>query len=167
MNIYNYTYALNAYFLFTVFGGTLQQQIINDIYLIRQILESFHQHDFHFDSNFFHSSTGFPKCCCADTSKLLGLYLKQQYGKQTVCVSACGLGNNSNQSHTWLVCEGVIIDITADQFVGKGYDVAQVMISPQSDFHTLFDRIDCYALNTDCLEGSPVASVLKKVLHKM
>lgn len=145
----------------------LLAKLINDIYEIRQILESFDKFDFHANSNFYHCSIGFPTGCCGDTTNLLGLYLKQRYDKNSEYISACGLGNKSNQSHVWLVCDGFIIDITADQFNAQGYDVARVIIAQESHFHTLFDRVDCHALNIESLNGTPVASVLGKVMRKI
>jgi len=145
----------------------LNQQIINDIYHIREILESFNKSDFDHHSSCYHSSTGFPLGCCADTTLILGLFLKQRYNKGSLYVTACGLGDSSNQSHTWLICDGLIVDITADQFIHKGYDVSKVIIKKESFFHRLFERVDCCVLNTEALVGTPVASMLSKVMVKM
>ncbi|MCP4321928.1 MAG: hypothetical protein GY951_04155 [Psychromonas sp.] len=145
----------------------MKPQIINDIYLIREVLESFDKSDFDHHSSCYHSSTGFPLGCCADTTHLLGLFLKQRYNKSSQYVTAYGLGDRENQSHTWLICDEFIIDITADQFNNKGYDVMKVIVEKESLFHRLFDRVDCCTLNTESLEGTPVVSVLNKVISKM
>lgn len=145
----------------------LEQHIIDDIYVIRKTLESFDKSDFHSNSSFYHCSTGFPTGCCGDTTNLLGLYLKQKYDISTEYVSATGLGDNQDQSHAWLTCGDFIVDITADQFNDKGYAVADVVIMKESHFHTLFDDIDSYALNTETLKGTAVESVLCKVINKI
>lgn len=145
----------------------MKQSIINDIYEIRDTLKSFDKADFHSNSSFYHCSSGFPAGCCGDTTNLLGLFLKQQYDKDTLYISASGLGDNSDQSHAWLLCDGIIIDITADQFNDLGYEVSPVIISEQSHFHTLFDDVVSYALNTSTLRETAVGSVLAKVMSKM
>ena len=52
----------------------------------------------------------FPALCCGVISELLGHYLNT-LGIQAEYV--CGSG------HAWLECEGVVIDITSDQFEGR------------------------------------------------
>lgn len=145
----------------------MKQQIINDIYLIRQILESFEQSDFYHHSSCYHSSTGFPLGCCVDSTQLLGLFLKWRYNKDCQYVTACGLRDKINQSHTWLICDGFIIDITADQFIHNDNTVAKVIIEKESLFHQLFDRVDCRTLNVVSLEATPVAEMVNKVIMQM
>jgi hypothetical protein len=52
----------------------------------------------------------FPVCCCGVISELLGHYLNSS-GVRAEYV--CGTG------HAWLECDGVVIDITGDQFEGR------------------------------------------------
>ena len=145
----------------------LKPHIIDEIHAIRKTLESFGKSDFHSNSSFYHSSKGFPTGCCGDTTNLLGLYLKQKYDISTEYVSATGLGDNLGQSHAWLKIDSFTVDITADQFNEKGYTVGYVIIMEDSHFHTLFDDIDSYALNTETLKGTAVESVLYKVINTM
>jgi len=147
--------------------GILKQQLINDIYEIRSVLESFEKFDFHANLSCHHSSTGFPLGCCGDTTNMLGLYLKQWHNKDTDYVFARGLGNSENQSHSWLICDGFIVDITADQFNNKGYQLADVIIAEESHFHTLFERVDTYPLKIDHFKGKPVSIVLHTVMSRM
>lgn len=145
----------------------MKSHLINEIKIIRKTLQSFEKSDFHSNSSFYNCSRGFPAGCCGDTTKLLGLYLKQKYDISTEYVSATGLGDNQDQSHAWLICDGYIIDITADQFNDKGYAVSDVVIMKESNFHTLFENIDSYALNTETLKGTAVESALYKVINKI
>ncbi|MBP2085310.1 MULTISPECIES: hypothetical protein [Pseudomonas] len=52
----------------------------------------------------------FPACCCGVISELLGHYLNSA-GLRAEYV--CGSG------HAWVECEGVVVDITSDQFDGR------------------------------------------------
>ena len=52
----------------------------------------------------------FPTRCCGVISELLGHYLNVSGFKADF---VCGAG------HAWLECEGVVIDITGDQFEGR------------------------------------------------
>jgi hypothetical protein len=61
----------------------------------------------------------FPRECCHHACNLLGIYLMEMgYGKSTK-VTGCR-GNVQAQYHVWLVHQGFILDISADQFSGEG-----------------------------------------------
>lgn len=53
----------------------------------------------------------FPRGCCGDTSDLFIKHLKQ-YGVKSQYV----WGMRGKQSHAWIEIDGLIIDLTADQF---------------------------------------------------
>lgn len=57
----------------------------------------------------------FPAGCCGITSELLGEYLNSlDIGTYDyIC------GEHDGASQSWLECEGVIVDITSDQFDGR------------------------------------------------
>ena len=145
----------------------MKQHIINDIYAIRKTLESLDKSDFHSNASFHLCFSNFPIGCGEGATNLLGLYLKQKYDINTEYVSAKGLGNNQEQSHTWLMCDGFIVDITADQFNEGGHDVTDVMIMKESYFHTLFDDIDVNVLVIEALKETAVESVLCKVINNI
>lgn len=77
----------------------------------------------------------FPLGSCGDTSDLLGMYLQQSLGIRTEYVA----GWLDGRSHAWLEFEGLVIDITADQF--SGYEAVIVTASPQ--LHSEFSRDIC------------------------
>ena len=58
---------------------------------------------------------GFPRGCCGVVSELLGDYLNTQLGLQTEYVC----GEKDGGSHAWLELDGIVIDITGDQFDGR------------------------------------------------
>ncbi|MFA0511604.1 MULTISPECIES: hypothetical protein [unclassified Vibrio] len=145
----------------------MKDSIIMDIRKIRAALESFDKSDFHYNTSFYQCLNGFPSGCCGDTSNLLGLFLKNAYGKDSTYISGKGLGNNREQSHAWLVCDGYIIDITADQFNSIGYNLDKVIVSTSSDFHESFSRIDRHEINYDSLGKTPISGVLHKVNERI
>lgn len=57
----------------------------------------------------------FPRGCCGVVSELLGDYLSSQLGLQVDYVC----GEKDGGSHAWIECDGVVIDITSDQFEGR------------------------------------------------
>ena len=85
----------------------------------------------------------FPRACCGDTSLLLGHYL---LGKGIKTYYVCGYYGQGDfgavQSHAWLMTEdGIIIDITGDQFRCKtqfyNYNIP-VCVGEKGAFHNLF-----------------------------
>lgn len=58
---------------------------------------------------------GFPSGCCGVASELFGHYLNTQHGLQAEYVC----GDLDGSSHAWLELDGVVIDITGDQFDGR------------------------------------------------
>ncbi|EHC04304.1 hypothetical protein Sbal625DRAFT_3893 [Shewanella baltica OS625] len=144
----------------------MNKNIRKNIHQIREILAGFEKSDFHSMTSFYFSS-GFPTGCCGDASDLLGLYLLKYHRLDSEYVCGRGLGDNSNLTHAWLVCQGYIIDITADQFNCDGYEQPAVIIDKQSQFHELFDETTCRPTNIEFLNGSGIPSVLAKVLSVM
>lgn len=61
------------------------------------------------------SIKNFPVGCCGVASELFGHYLNTQYGLQAEYV----WGELDRSSHAWLELDGLVIDITADQFTGR------------------------------------------------
>lgn len=62
----------------------------------------------------------FPNGCCTYTSDLLADYLYEN--GVIVKYITHGETNQEHYSHCWVVIEGdIIVDITADQFIGKSY----------------------------------------------
>ncbi|ELY5146055.1 hypothetical protein M2G92_21915 [Vibrio vulnificus] len=142
----------------------MNKDIEKKIYQIREILARFEKTDFHSMTSFYFSS-GFPAGCCGDATDLLGLYLLKYHGLESYYVCGHGLGDNSNQTHAWLVCQGYIIDITADQFNDDGYELPSVIIDKQSPFHELFDETTSRPTSIEYLKGTGIPSVLAKVLQ--
>lgn len=81
----------------------------------------------------------FPKGSCGDASLLLGAYLIESgYGHFDYVVSEGDMRSDRSsawRTHAWLEREGIVIDITADQFAEFGGDI---YVGPSSSFHSQF-----------------------------
>jgi hypothetical protein len=79
----------------------------------------------------------FPRGSCEDVVLLLGTFLKEQgVGTFTYVVGERGKGR-SWRSHAWLEADGVIVDITADQFP----EIAEpVIVTTHSVWHKKFKQ---------------------------
>lgn len=95
-----------------------------------------------FDSDSIFSR--FPRGCCGDATDLLGEFLLE-YGIESYYV--CGSRyfediEEGPQSHAWLDVDGLIVDITGDQFSDRfsyyNYD-KKVYVGTGDDFHDLFE----------------------------
>lgn len=74
----------------------------------------------------------FPLGCCQDTSLILAKYLHAKGFGISYVVS----GWRGRKSHAWLELDGVIIDITADQFEEVS---EKVIVTKKSKFHNSFE----------------------------
>lgn len=144
----------------------MNKDIEKMIYQIRDILARFEKADFHSMTSFYFSS-GFPAGCCGDATDLVGLYLLKYHGLESDYICGQGLGDNSNQTHAWLMCQGHIIDITADQFNDIGYELPSVIIEKQSPFHELFTETTSRPTSIEYLKSTGIPSVLEKILSVM
>ncbi|EMV2054497.1 MULTISPECIES: hypothetical protein [Vibrio harveyi group] len=144
----------------------MNKEIEIRIHEIREILANLGKSDFDWRTA-FSSSSGFPNGCCGDATDLIGLYLSKYYELESTYVCGKGLGNNPNQSHAWLLCQGYIIDITADQFNAKGYKLASVIIEKQSQFHDSFDTYKSHPFSANQLKDTGIPSVLAKVVSEL
>ena len=89
----------------------------------------------------------FPLGCCQDASLMLALYLHRKGFGVAELVS----GSKGRNSHAWLELDGLIIDITADQFKeGK----EKVIISKKSEFHNAFKNDGNRTLYNQMLTGA-------------
>jgi hypothetical protein len=88
-----------------------------------------------FDSVFSH----FPVGCCGDTSNLLASYLFEKTGVVAeYCSGLYGGKDKEIYSHAWLKVNGLIIDITADQFQDMGYPLQAVYVGPPTSWYQSF-----------------------------
>ncbi|AFV05408.1 hypothetical protein [Dehalobacter sp. CF] len=75
----------------------------------------------------------FPMGSCGDTSLLLGKYLDEMELGQFNYVC----GQLGRQSHAWLEKDGIIVDITADQFDDA---TEEIIVTDNNDFHKRFEE---------------------------
>lgn len=74
----------------------------------------------------------FPAGCCGVVSDLLGEYLNQTQGLALDYV----WGQRGEASHAWLEGEGLVIDITGDQFPGR----PAVFIGPKDAWYRSWEE---------------------------
>ncbi len=72
----------------------------------------------------------FPHGACGHTSDLLGSYLRKQFGLDALYIEGYRPNCASYCPHAWLLVDGTILDITADQF-GE----ASVIVAKSSPWH--------------------------------
>ncbi|MNR02388.1 hypothetical protein D3C85_1182380 [compost metagenome] len=81
--------------------------------------------------------SNFPNACCDDASLLLAAYLSDNGFTGSRRVNGINGGTSEElKSHIWLLWSDLIIDITADQFMG--YGMVPVLVSKKSEFHETF-----------------------------
>jgi hypothetical protein len=73
----------------------------------------------------------FPRGCCGDVSTVLGVILKPRYEQVFYVSGKRKISLGKIQTHAWVQAEGVIVDITADQFVG----MAPVIVTRDQTWH--------------------------------
>lgn len=86
------------------------------------------------------STSQFPSGCCGDASQTLATYLHSELG--IICDYIQGKkGGKYNEigSHGWLEIKGIVIDITADQFNDRGYELQDVYVGPKTDWYESFE----------------------------
>jgi hypothetical protein len=93
----------------------------------------------------------FPRGACGDASILLGEYLHRQ--GQDVLDYVAGERESDLYSHAWLEKDGLIVDITADQFEGVSEPVIvtydrtwhQQFVYPEDTHPALIETYDSWA----------------------
>jgi len=89
----------------------------------------------------------FPRGACGDTSELLGQYLRDSgLGVWTYCS-----GWFSHYSHAWLERDGLVVDITADQFTDT---LPPVIVTLDRSWHAQFDRMGSHVAGLDYYAGA-------------
>jgi hypothetical protein len=81
----------------------------------------------------------FPVGACGDATLLLGTFLQEQgLGKFEYVLGWCADGEvNGRRSHAWMEADGIIVDITADQFS----EIDQkVIVTTDRTWHRRFER---------------------------
>lgn len=91
--------------------------------------------------------SNFPHGCCDDSCDLLSHYLHTTYGIYTEQRNGTYRDNNPDNTtnHAWLImADGIIIDITADQFDFLPRDADGVYVGKENLFYSRLDRIQTY-----------------------
>jgi hypothetical protein len=78
----------------------------------------------------------FPRGCCANASLLLANWLERKGIKGIKGIKVIFARNEKSASHSWLVVNEQIVDITSDQFKGQRFGIFPI----NSSYHASF----CY-----------------------
>lgn len=78
----------------------------------------------------------FPEGCCSWATWFLGHYLATERGYRASSVAGHRMGAESSDSHQWLLVNGVVVDITADQFFDSP---ATVIVERESTWHSTWE----------------------------
>jgi hypothetical protein len=73
----------------------------------------------------------FPAGCCGIVSEVLAEAIRRQFGISGVYVCGTRYDDGRHNSHAWLEVDGLIIDITADQF-----DRPPVIVTTDRTWHS-------------------------------
>lgn len=106
---------------------------------------------------------GFPSGACGDASLLLAKYLQENGQGKSEYVS----GNDGGQTHAWLELDGVIIDITADQF-NRSND--PVIVTTNSTCHQRFKDQSRRAVSIedyDAHTSSLLNAAYQEIIHSL
>lgn len=96
----------------------------------------------------------FPHGWCGCTSRALGGYLASRGYSSLEYVS----GYRGMQNHAWIEKNGLIIDITADQF--NDCD-KRIIISRDSDFHRTFSNIKSRSISPEDANQYPESWIVR------
>jgi len=81
----------------------------------------------------------FPAGCCGDTSELLAEFFRDNGFTGAIYASGTRGGDGGEIfSHAWLVVGDWVVDITADQFANRGYDLPKVYVGPSTAWYQSF-----------------------------
>jgi len=109
----------------------LMQSIEEDCRLFKEALSSLDI------SSLPHPFKNFPQGSCLDTCFILASYLTSRNNISLTCVSGEYMTNNGRITHSWLVYEDWIIDITADQFKNR----PSISILKDHTWYTIFTKL--------------------------
>lgn len=107
----------------------------------RKAMESVPKEDFEYCGSWCLSlaQDSFPHGCCGDTGALLRRYLQEEEGVLCDCIlGEYGGREKEILSHVWIQARDWVIDITADQFVRRGYDLPAVYVGERTDWYRSF-----------------------------
>lgn len=109
-----------------------------------------------------HAMSRFPHGSCGVACQLLGSLLFDAYGVRSDHVSAFGHpGLGFMQSHAWLTANGLVIDITHDQFANTGLDGWVFAGSPWHDAFQVRHRARFGVDNRHHAYGSRIYRLLR------
>ncbi len=106
---------------------------------------------------------GFPTGSCSDASRLLAKFLKHEgLGEFQVVSGVADFG-----SHSWLELDGVLVDITADQFAGID---THVKVGTSDSWYETFSggrKTEAAELDDDIIADVQLAASFRLILQHL
>ncbi|QRV23826.1 hypothetical protein [Marinomonas foliarum] len=96
----------------------------------------FEQNKDHIDLPFFYS---FPVNSCESSACIHGVFLKDKFPNIKIEVLH-GYNEDNDENHYWLEIDGLVFDITCDQFDGVSMPIYGYLTHPMSDYFNHVER---------------------------
>jgi hypothetical protein len=79
----------------------------------------------------------FPRGACSEMTEMMGIFLRERYNLDPIVLVSAQIeeGERWSGTHRWLEYDGLIIDITADQFFDHN---EPVIVARESTFHSRY-----------------------------
>lgn len=107
---------------------------------VRQFLDKTHR--FEFDSSSSLGATDFPGGCCDDSAQVLATLIFDEFGVIPKLYRGDHFSAHPDiRTHVWLEVEGIMVDITLDQFndYAESYNFPPVYIGEGLEFYEYFE----------------------------
>ena len=93
----------------------------------------------------------FPRGACGDASLLLSKFLRKHGFEEITYV--CGVASEEDdiRSHAWLEIEGLLVDVTADQF--PNHPGPPVLVTRDRSWHAHFRETDRFRADVDAYDA--------------
>ena len=117
-----------------------QERLHNFCKRVRKFLEETPKNKFSDKSSL--SVSEFPGGCCDDTSQVLATLIFDEFGViPKLCRGEKFREHPSIKSHIWLEIDGIVVDVTLDQFndYHEDYNFPPVYIGERLDFYNYFE----------------------------
>ena len=84
----------------------------------------------------------FPQGACGPASEILGRCIEERFSVRPDFVEGAGRPERRDVSHAWLAFDGVIVDVTHDQYETSGLEPRRWVFVQPSRWHETFCRVN-------------------------
>ena len=114
----------------------------------------------------------FPFGSCVETTHMLGLYLIEHGCQDVVCArNMTKKLDGQGHCHYWLLVEGMIVDLTIDQFSSyPNYNLVEpdtCVFPSDSRFHSLFEQERLETPSLNCISSGDLRQFYKRLRRNL